>query len=364
MYGLRRSEQERRRRQQIEDELLRYRAAEAERQARAGAIQEAQTRDETGLAIVPSDVPRASFQPGGFNEPASARPPERILGLRRDVGAELGGVRGSFGAPPLEAPRAPERIRFGGVEQVGTPRAVRDEIGYDPAESTGSLEGDIARARKPPMAAEVGQALAGFAGRTDLSPTQQMLVGRGKIPFSALGPRRYVPTTRAEWLADMQALAGTRNQRPPITLDQAMKAVDRIYGVWDEASRTLKFPTLSPAGRVQLAQKLVSGTASEADFPKMTPDLENAPTAPDQPGFLKRLWQGIFGGGESAAPTAPAPGGATGPAPGGANRLEAARALLAEYAGLNLSSAELQEVLADEGFTPEEIRGLLGGGAP
>jgi len=214
-YDFREGIKDRRRRRYIEEAILRMKMASAERENREGELRDAMLRDETGLGVVPSRAARLEFTPPPFGAPAPVAG-DRVRDLRRAVGTQLvndavpAGVQGSFGAPPLEAPQLRQGIRFGGVEQVGTSRAVREEIGYDPQESTGSLEGDISRSRQPTTAQLVGQTLAGLAGRDDLSPVQQSLVGRGAVPFSALQPKRYAPTTREEWLRDQRDVAALR----------------------------------------------------------------------------------------------------------------------------------------------------------
>ncbi len=204
VYGLREGAKERKRRTRFEEALERFRLAEGERRLRTGAREEAAQVEETGLDVVPSRVPQTEFTPPTFGPDAA--PPDELRFLRTEVGRELGG----FGTPALPAARMRPRIEFGGVEQVGTPRAAVEEIGYDASISTGDLAGDIARARQPTMAQQVGKALGSFTGRDDLTPVQQTLLGRGAVPLSALQPKRYAPATREEWLRDQRDLAALR----------------------------------------------------------------------------------------------------------------------------------------------------------
>lgn len=370
-YSFREGVKDRKRRRAIEDALLSIKMAEANRQQREGQIKEALVQDQTGLAVVPSSAPQIPFNPPAFGA-QPAQPADRVGGLRRAVGSELAGpsvdfspegpgaVRGSFGRPRLPTPTIKQGIHYGGVEEVGTPRAVREELGYDPSVSTGSLEGDIARARQPTVAQSVGHALAGFSGRTGLSPAEEILVGRGKIPYGALAPKPYHATTRAEFLENAKALIGARtSQRQPITMDQALKAVDRIYGVWNEATQQLTFPTLSPAARVALAQKMVSGKATEKDFPAVTPDLEQAPSGPKQPskpGAISRAWQWMFGGGDGSGEGSGAAGAA---AP---DRFKEARDILNDPRYQGLSDDAMRAALREAGYEDDEIDEILSGG--
>lgn len=205
------------------------------------------------------------------------------------------------------------------------------------------------------VAQSVGEALGRFGGR-DVSDEEALLLGSGMVPHSAVRPRTRTAT------------------RTPITLDQAMRAVDRMYGVWDEATQTLTYPNLTPGQRHALAQKLYSGTATEADFPPERPPQPGEPEPVRKPGVIRRIWEGLFGSGddEAAPPRGgpPATGGSPPPPRGGrpptagTGRVDEARALLSQYADLNLPPEELEALLADEGFTPEEIALILGGVAP
>jgi len=249
-YELRSGINERKRRQALEDEEMAYLRAERERRLRQGAREEAAQAAETGLDFVPSRVPRNAFTPPTFGpEPVSR---DDLLRFRGDVGRGLRGDRSvdpgftaprlgpqrdidpGFTGPPsarfpgdpgidpgFTAPRPRGRIEFGGLEETRTPRAVTEELSYDPRVSTGSLQGDLARARQPSMNEQVGRALGGFAGREDLTPTQAGLVGRGAIPPSMLTPRRWEPRTREEQLdfehdrARATGLLGQRERSGP-----------------------------------------------------------------------------------------------------------------------------------------------------
>ena len=311
-YGFRVGLADRKRRRALDEELLRLRRGEAQRaDARARREDVAFQRESTEY--------------------------DRVKRLRTEVGSYL---------------QAPVHHRTLGSYISGQPGTRNVTLSEDAT-----------------LAQNVGRALGGLSGRP-VSDEDALLLGTGMVPSSALQPKRYQPTTRAEWLADMQSLIGARaGQRTQITMDQALKAVERIYGVWDNVAERFNYPTITPAQRIDLARKLSDGSATEKDFPTITPELEAAPSAPDRPGFFRRLWNGLFGGGSEAAPTTPgptstSPRGAAGAGSGdAAQRIEQARALISQYGDLNLPHDELASLLSDEGFTPDEIALILDDGS-
>lgn len=181
-----------------------------------------------------------------------------------------------------------------------------------------------------------------------------------------------------------------REARPPITLNQALDAVDRLYGVWDPDTQVYTYP-FPEEQRYKIARSMVMGAETIPGKPEpplpVAPPIRARPLGEDREsgvgGIFRRIGE-FFRGGERAGQATGGPGGAgqatgpggaaappgrpTRPAPGRApapdDRVSQARALVAQYADLNLSAEELEGVLADEGFTPEEIQIILGGGSP
>jgi hypothetical protein len=161
--------------------------------------------------------------------------------------------------------------------------------------------------------------------------------------------------------------------RPPITLNQALDAVDRLYGVWDEKSQTYTYP-FDEQQRYQIARNMVAGATSIPARPK--PPMMVAPpiraTPPRQAGERGGISR-IFGaigdffrgrrggqdGAPQAAPTPPvAPGapGPQGPTPEGAvspNELPQPRSL-EELDVTPEQQAKYDQLLA-EGWAHDDI---------
>jgi hypothetical protein len=224
------------------------------------------------------------------------------------------------------------------------------------------------------------------------------------VPASAVQPKTYHARTRQEYLDNLRYAAGLRagrggaeSTRLPITLDHALAAVDNIYGIWQGGERVGHH--LTPAQRLDLAKKMVAGTVQPQDFPDIPGENRGGPEAPGAAappdtgeGIIPRAWHWLMGRGGSptgtgAAPTTPSaptiraappagggtPGAPVAPTPGGmgegADRqaaIDQARALIQrdrqQYR--DIPPDQLEAALADEGYSDEEIRLILGATGP
>jgi hypothetical protein len=100
--------------------------------------------------------------------------------------------------------------------------------------------------------------------------------------------------------AERSRLSTSSSTRPRITLDQALRQVDQVYGEWD--GRELVRHRLSPNERQRYAEMLIEGH----DLPDVPQDPEPAPR---QPGMFERIgnWMNSRNGGSQAPAAAPPP---------------------------------------------------------
>lgn len=215
----------------------------------------------------------------------------------------------------------------------------------------------------------------------------------------------YLDFVRGKSKAEGAGRARTAAEARPISYPQALDAVDQLYPrIYDETTQK-HVGALSEQARDAMARALMRGEplpavpqppvralpsaglfefGSFADFLGRGADREGAepegPPAPgsriDVPPILREYIRGLGRREEGGAPEGSPPQksdtigrysrAVADSLTGRRARVSQARALLAqpEYADLNLSAAELEGWLADEGFTPEEIRVILGGGRP
>lgn len=252
----------------------------------------------------------------------------------------------------------------------------------------------------PPLSAEaqraqaVGRVLGEFGGR-ELNPDEQLLVGSGEVPASAIQPRRYYPTTRDEYLQNARDVAGYRRpgQRTGMTRAQAAAAVAKIDLDYSQRNRFgggVKTHYLSPAQRLEIIDKMVDGTFTEADLPDPggSPSTAPAPSLypfsgggrPREQGLTDFL-QGAPRPGSTSAPGRPKP---TSAAPGlngildhyvdrtttraggrmdmgevdvDPARVQAALAMLDDFPDLSIDDWEAS--LRDDGYTDAEISAVL-----
>lgn len=220
-------------------------------------------------------------------------------------------------------------------------------------------------------ARDIGRALGRLTGNR-VNDEEALLLGTGQIPSSLLryrdrniDPLSELGIARATMRARALSRFGFGQEKPPITLDQALRQVTGFF--WNTETGQYDFPAwATPAKRLELAKKLQAGTLADADFPQ--PPEEAVP--PPREGFFPRLWHGLFGNDSSegapspqAPPAGPAP--PEGPAAGTTDldtsaRVESARALVQSYS--DLPPEELRSLLEQSGYTPEEIALILGGG--
>lgn len=223
------------------------------------------------------------------------------------------------------------------------------------------LEDKNGERQAPPLSADattaqqVGHALGRLSGRP-VSDEDALVMGSGMIPSSTINAMR--PRT---------GLGGRGTGRGGrITEQQAFQQIDNIYGMWRAGERVGH--RLTPAQRADLAGKLVNGTATERDFPDIPgEDRGNAPAGgaakPAQSGAS--IWQrikGFFGGGDPAAPQAPAQGNEQAVAPVD-DHFKEARAILHDPRYAQLSDDELRAALQEAGYDDDEIDEVLAGGS-
>jgi hypothetical protein len=345
-YTFRAGINERKRRARLDEELMTLRQLEEQR---------AEHADQR--AAEQADRERITF-----NEQDAER--QRVQGLRTEVGKYLS-------APPAYA--TPGEYLSG--KQPSRRNFALDEQGR--------------------TAMEVGRTLGRVTG-ADLNDTESLLAGAGMIPSSALAPKGYQPRTREEYLGNQKELAGYRARAlaanrvgiRPMTRQQAEAVVDKLdssYSEWGPTGITKHY--VSPADRERMVQKMMDGSMTEDDMPDLPEDAPAgghsstapAPGAGDGKGLVPRVWDYLFGAGSSGgSPTAPvaasptpgrpSPGRPVPPTAAGGNptdrasRIQQARALIAQYR--DVPQDQLEAALADEGFTDEDIREVLGAPGP
>lgn len=143
--------------------------------------------------------------------------------------------------------------------------------------------------------------------------------------------------------------------KTPLTLDQAYKQVDQMYGKWDHG--VLTGHALSTAARDRLARRMTSNSFDSSTLPPPPPGY-GIPT-PRAPAETLPPGQGGFPTNPAPAGSAPAPTG-SGPAPAGGDRASSiarARQLMAGYSSLPDSTK--RRILGQHGLSDDEVNQVL-----
>lgn len=298
--------QDRRRKNRLSDELMTLRQLEEQRLGRQADTEEARTN----LAVSQAQ--------------AAQRERDRVTKLRTEVGNYLA---------------APTHFKT-----LGNYLENRDGQRQAPPLSQDAV-----------TAQAVGHALSRLSGR-DVSDEDALVMGAGMIPASTINAMRPRAAARA----------GGRGGR--LTEQQAFQQIDNTYGIWRAGERVGH--RLSPAQRAGLAQKMVNGTATAADFPDIPGEDRGTPAAPGQQPKPAQSGTSIFqkikaffgGGSGSSAPVEQSDqrGGAVAPPD---DHFKEARAILHDPRYADLDDDEMRSALQDAGYDDDEIDQILAGGA-
>lgn len=255
--------------------------------------------------------------------------------------------------------------------------SLRHEVGSYLSAPTRLPDGQVGPVQPPTLsdngrtAQVVGRTL-GRLGGVSLDPNEELLMGSGMVPTSAL-----IGLARLRAASKLRGAAG----KLPITMDHAFAVLDRIYTTQDPSSGMWR-SSLSPGERLRVAKKMVDGSVQPSDLPdiaepKAPADTTAAPTGGG--GFLDRIrnwWQGGTGAMPKHSNAVPTPDGGTvstfaprsttptsygvqAPDPsGGVDRVAEARQAIAAYR--DLPEGDVTDVLREQGYSDEEIRDILG----
>ncbi len=223
-------------------------------------------------------------------ERAEDRSAERGAERSKALAAPGAGTLASY----LENPESPD-LTSQSLRDIGNAGVQEAAIDFQPRK--GALAGERAYESAPgviqdPTLARQGEEAVTTRKGTLAAELQKSLMDKGVTP--------YKPTSREEQLqfeedkARRTGLTTQRTQpratpRPVVTLPQALKAIDQLYGTWDPVDRVYVH-SMSPEARADLADKYMKGQITlpppKPDGPGTDPggDIDIGGGAPRTPG--------------------------------------------------------------------------------
>ena len=242
----------------LADELLALRALTEARQARAAESHARYWDAETGLAQEKANVERSAI------ETRDRLRKEAAQGLLAQQGGAAATQSLGF---PVQAKDVPLRWSPEAQQARDTGRALAGSHGVSVSDPTA-----IEFGADPTLASRLGSTPRPPTPRAPTLRPGEDASGPGYFRFPDTGPAERVPGVRPP--PPRPTSSGTA--RPPITIDAALRQIDRFFTVPDPNSEDPLHPKwiskLSPGKRYELAQKMARGEAGVEDFDAISDD--------------------------------------------------------------------------------------------